>query len=152
LQKGFPVWRGDNYYSSIWEPSPITVGIFLLAVISFAQYATLVIFYYRDKQKVSEAQREIDERLASKTPAQLLKDLKKSGSDTNISKKDLKKAGSDPNLSKELLAAAGLIEVLVEPVFPSVFDLVIVTLPQRAYSLISGIFSAPGKSAEKKTD
>ena len=146
MKKGFPVWRGDSYYSSIWEPSPITVGIFLLAVISFAQYVTLIIFYYQDKQKVADAQREIDERLASKTPAQLLKDLKKYGSDTNISKKDLKKAGSDPNMSKELLAAAGLLEVPVEPVFPSVFDLVIITLPLGVYSKISGLFaSSAGK-------
>lgn len=139
LAKGFPVWRGDNYYSSIWEPSAFTVGLFVLMVISVAQYISLIIFYFQDKQKVAEAQKEIDAKLASKTPAQILKDLKKA--DINISKKDLKKAGSDPNMSKELLSAAGLIDALPDPVFPSVADLVIVTFPKWIFKSLSSLFS-----------
>ena len=149
LTRGFPVWRGDNYYSAIWEPSTFTVALFLLVIISAAQYATLIIYYFQDIQKVKDAKKEMDEKLASKTPAQLLKELKKAGTDSTLSKKDLKKAGSDPKISKEILAAAGLLTVPTDPVFPSVKDLIMVTFPRSIFQNISGFFVKNDKETFK---
>jgi hypothetical protein len=136
LKRGFPVWRGNDFYSSIWEPGLFTVLLFVLFFISVAQYFTFLIFYRRDLVRYNVKKQEHEERFKSMTPSQIMKELKKDGGP--VSKKDLKKLNPQdmiPSFDE------------VEPEMVKILDLAIFSLPKLVFEKI---VSFGGKSPQKK--
>ncbi|KAH6571175.1 hypothetical protein BASA60_007296 [Batrachochytrium salamandrivorans] len=52
LSRGFPTWRGTDYYYSRYKPGLVEVVVFILFFISVAQYIIAWIFYHRQKQEI----------------------------------------------------------------------------------------------------
>ena len=116
-------------------------------VVSIAQYISLLIIYYRDNSTYHDRVKEIEEKFATRSPAQIRKDLKRAGiSESSLSKKAFK--GGRP---QDILAAAGLIEYPPQPVMPQISDVVIVSLPLWIVKKLGPSGGASG-AGDKKTE
>jgi DnaJ homolog subfamily C member 1 len=76
LLKGFPTFRAGGYFYEKWEPGLVSSLLFVMGVVSIAQYVTNWIFYYQARSKARVEQGEVKE-VPFKTKAQRKKEEKK---------------------------------------------------------------------------
>ncbi|KAH9273858.1 hypothetical protein BASA83_003852 [Batrachochytrium salamandrivorans] len=154
LSRGFPTWRGTDYYYSRYKPGLVEVVVFILFFISVAQYIIAWIFYHRQKQEIETKIGYLNEL----SYVQLKKHYQKrtkdngsgngSGSDTAPSSPAFIKRALKTSTPLELLIASGDIdrsEFVAKK--PSLFDVVLVQLPMWICTLIPRALS---KSPPKK--
>lgn len=94
LRNGIPRWRGTGYFYNHYQPSLLMVVTLLLVAISFVQYVSAWLIYWRRQSDVAAAEATIN----NLTPTQLRKQLKKRGADSpNISRRALKVVNCIPD-------------------------------------------------------
>ncbi|KAJ3271908.1 hypothetical protein HDV01_006122 [Terramyces sp. JEL0728] len=121
LKRGFPVWRGNNYFYNRFEPSIPLVILLVVIFVSFAQYITAWMLYY--KKKHAPPPEEVPKEVV-KTYTQLKKELKKQKDAPIISKKEFKKGISSEPIK---------VDKVVIPQ-PSAMDVALVQLPLWIYN------------------
>ena len=129
LKKGFPRWRGTDYYYDFFEPGIGFITVFILCAISVAQYIIMWIFYYREKQQVLEKNLEIENMTMQQVKRELARIAKEGGDVPNYSKQELKDK-----------KPADLLGLLSDPQKPSILDLTV-------FSMVRNIFKKKFKSS-----
>lgn len=125
LKKGFPKWRGTDYYYDFFEPGIGFILVFVMGAISVAQYIVLWIFYYRQKQWISERNEETKSMTLQQVKRELARIAKEGGSVPTYSKQDLKEK-----------SPAELLGLLSDPPKPSILDLFAFTVIRKVQDRI----------------
>jgi curved DNA-binding protein CbpA len=128
LQRGFPVWRGDGYYYSQFEPGLIFTFLFILATISVAQYIIQWVFYYQAKQRLEE------EKPQPMTFSQKKKQLKEEG--VKLKRKDFNKLSQEEERPSYELPT------------PKVLDLFLFQFPFLIVGFLGRLFSKKDEKVE----
>ncbi|KAI8814642.1 DnaJ domain-containing protein [Cladochytrium replicatum] len=133
LKNGIPRWRGTGYYYQRYRPGFFVITVFILACISFVQFASAWAIYYRDLARAKE-----DAQLLNQVSGKAKKALKKS--------KKSGAAGSKTSLNEGSAEEVPEIEL---PIPPSYKDVILMQLPLWVVSTVASL--ASGKK-EKEED
>ncbi|KAI8808547.1 DnaJ domain-containing protein [Cladochytrium replicatum] len=134
LKNGIPRWRGTGYYYQRYKPGFVVISIFILACISFVQFASAWAIYYRDLARAKE-----DAQLLNQVSNKTKRALKKS-----------KKAGTAGSKTSLDEGSADEVPEIELPSPPSYKDVILIQLPLWVVSTIIGLVS--GKKQEKEGD